>query len=282
MPARARLARSIARVETLAPQRRVGLPQLHPLTWLARLVPTRRSVAVGLGILALALGGYLLARETPLFAIDRIEVEGGSPKVARQVQRALASLVGAPLVGLDGSAALRKVDALPTVVRASYDRAFPHTLRITVVPERPAAVLRSGPSSWLVSTRGRVVERLPLAADPKLPRIWISTRTPVRIGAELTAAGSATAARAAGLAGAFATRVSSVSYAGGELVFRLRSGLTLLLGDGGDVKLKVAVAERALDVLPGGSTFLDVSIPGRPVSGEGSPTLGSPKSSSRG
>ena len=128
----------------------------------------------------------------------RIEVRGGSPQIARQVHAALASLVGRPLVGLDGSAVLQKVDALPTVVSASYDRAFPHTLRITVVPERSAAVLRRGPDSLLVSTHGRVMERLPLTAAPKLPRIWISTRTTVQTGAEVTAAGAATAAQAAG------------------------------------------------------------------------------------
>jgi cell division protein FtsQ len=235
-----------------------------------------------MSILALALGGYLLARETSLFAIDRIEVEGGSPRVAAQIQRALASFVGAPLVGLDGAAVLRKVDALPTVVSASYDRAFPHTLRITVVPEKPAAVLRSGASSWLVSVRGRVIERLPADSLPRLPRIWVSTRTHVVLGAEIRAAGAATAAHAVGLAGPLAARVASASFAGGALVFRLRSGLELLLGDGGDVRLKVAVAARALTMLPSGSTFLDVSIPGRPVAGTGSPLVDSAASSSKG
>jgi cell division protein FtsQ len=282
MPARARLARSIARVETLAPQWRVGLPHLRPRAWLAGLAPTRRSVAAGLGILAVALGGYLIARESPLFAIDRIKVEGGSPRVARQVHEALASLVGTPLVGLDGSAVVRKVDTLPTVVRSSYDRAFPHTLRITVVPERAAGVLRSGPSSWLVSTRGRVIERLEATSIPMLPRIWISTRTPVRLGAQVAGAGAATAARAVGLAGAFASRVASASYGSGMLVFHLRSGLELLLGGADDLELKVAVAERALPMLPAGSTYLDVSIPGRPVSGTGSPALPALEGSSRG
>lgn len=248
------------------------MPRLRPRTWLVALAPTRRSITVGVGIVALALGGYLIARETPLFAVDRIEVEGGSRQVVRQVRSALASVTGTSLVGLDGPAVLGKVEALPTVVRASYDRAFPHTLRITVVPERPAAVLRSGPASWLVSTRGRVIERLPARSIPNLPRVWVSSRTPVRLGAELAAAGSATAARAVGLAGSFASRVGSASDLDGVLVFHLRSGLTLVLGDGGDVKLKLAVAERALSVLPPGSTFLDVSIPGRPVSGVGSPT----------
>ena len=282
MPARARIARSITRVDIHALPLRLSLPSVHPRTWLSRFAPTRRSLAVGFGLLAVALGGYLLARETSLFAIDRIEVRGGSPQVARQVESALASLAGRPLVGLDGSAVLARVDALPTVVSASYDRAFPHTLRITVVPEQPAAVLRRGPDSWLVSSRGRVMARLPATAVPRLPRIWISTRTPVRIGAELTAAAGAAAAHAVGLAGPFAARIDSASKVNGTLVFHLRSGLALLLGDGGDIKLKVAVAARVLAILPAGTTFLDVSSPGRPVSGIGSPPSLAPESSSRG
>ena len=190
--------------------------------------------------------------------------------------------MGRPLVGFDGSAVLQKVDALPTVASASYDRAFPHTLRITVVPERPTAVLRRGSDSWLVSMRGRVMERLSATAAPRLPRIWISTRTSVQTGAELTAAGAARAAHAVGLAGAFAVRIASASDTDGALVFHLRSGLEVLLGDGGDIKLKVAVADRLLALLPSGSTFVDVSNPGRPVSGIGSPASFSPTTSSRG
>ncbi|HEU5245300.1 MAG TPA: FtsQ-type POTRA domain-containing protein [Gaiellaceae bacterium] len=259
-----------------------SLPEVHPRAWLGRIAPTRRSLAAGFGLLAVALGGYLIARETPLFSIDRIEVHGGSPRVAAEVRQALASLVGRPLVGLDGSAVLQKVDALPTVVSASYDRAFPHTLSVTVVPERPAAVLRRGPDSWLVSMRGRVIEPLAPTALPRLPRVWISIRTPVRIGAELTAAGAATAAHAVGLAGRFASRVLAASYADGALVFHLRSGVELLLGNAADVELKVAVADRVLALLPAGSTFLDVSSPGRPVSGYGSPPSFAPATSSRG
>ena len=261
---------------------RPSLPEIHPRGWLAQVAPTRRSLALGLGVLAVALGAYLIARESPLFAIDRIEVNGASPQVAGQVRQALASLGGRPLVGLDGPAVLRTVDALPTVVSASYDRDFPHTLRLDVVPERPAAVLRRGADSWLVSVRGRVMEPLPATALPKLPRIWISTHTAVRVGTELTAGGAAAAAHAVGLAGAFGARVASASYTGGAVAFHLRSGVELLLGDGGDVRLKVAVADRLFAVLPSGSTYIDVSNPGRPVSGTGSPPSFAPPTSSRG
>jgi cell division protein FtsQ len=260
------------------------LPQVRLRETLGRLAPSRRSLVVGLGILLLGFGAYGVARETSLFAISRIEVVGGSPQVAAQVRHALTPVVGASLVGLDGNAVLRRVDALPTVLQASYDRAFPHTLRIMVVPERAAAVLRSGRSTWLVSGRGRVMAGLPSAAYPRVPRIWVPARTPVRLGAELGAA-AGLAARAVGLAGRFASRIGSASYAGGSLVFRLRSGFVLLLGNASDVALKVAVAERALPVLPVGSTYLDLSVPGRPVSGFGNPVLATStamQSSSRG
>lgn len=272
----------MVRAEALTLPWRIGRPELQPRAWLARLAPMRRSLAIGVVILAFASVAYVFARETSLFAIGRIEVRGGSPQVAGQVRRALSSFVGRPLVGLDGSALLRRVDALPTVVRSSYDRAFPHTLRITIVPERPAAVLRRGPDSWLVSVRGRVLERLPSVAEPRLPRIWVSARTPVRIGAQFTAPGAGAAARAVGLAGAFAVRVATASYADGVLVFHLRSGLLLVLGGPGGVKLKVAVAARVLPLVPSGSSFLDVSVPSRPVSGAGTPSLAAQQGSSRG
>jgi hypothetical protein len=90
------------------------------------------------------------------------------------------------------------------------------------------------------------------------------------------------AVRAVGLAGAFAPRVATATYSGGTLVFHLRSGLEVVLGAAADVKLKVAVAERALAVLPSGSTFLDVSVPGRAVSGAGSSVADVLQGSSRG
>jgi cell division protein FtsQ len=271
----------VVRAEAAALPRRIRLPQISVKERLGRVVPTRRSLAVGLGILAFGLGAYAFARETSLFAVSRIEVQGGSPRLTAQVRGALSPLVGTSLVGLDGAAAMRMVEALPTIVSARYDRAFPHTLRIAVVPERPAAVLRRGSDSWLLSARGRVIERLAPRADPKLPRVWIPGRTSVRIGATL-AGGTGAAARAVALAGPFATRVASATYANGLLVFHLRSGLEVLLADPVDIELKVGVAARALATLPSGSTYLDVSVPGRAVSGVGVPTAILLKGSGRG
>lgn len=232
-----------------------------------RFLPTGRSLLAGCAIAAAAAGCYALARQTSMFAVATIEVSGAPPAVRHSVRRAAAPAVGTNLLALDGAALLRRIVALPTVVSARYDRSFPHTLRIRVVPERPVAVLRRGRESWLVSARARVVARLRRGADPEYPRVWVPTATPVELGGTLAGAEGGTEARALELASRFPARVATVSLAHDALTFRLRSGLELRLGRPVDMRLKLAVARRALRALPPGSTYLDVSVPGRPVAG---------------
>ena len=43
-----------------------------------QLVPSGRSLVVGIALVLIAIGLYGLARETSLFAVSTIEVEGGS------------------------------------------------------------------------------------------------------------------------------------------------------------------------------------------------------------
>src|SRR5206468_3732419 len=136
---------------------------------------------------------YAVARETSAFGLARIEVTGGPPAVQAQVRRRLAPLLGTSLLALDAGAVQTRVESLPTVVSATYDRSFPHTLRIAVVPERPVAVLRRGKQQWLVSARGRVLARLTARDDVRLPRIWVPTATAVSAGGFLRPATGGTA-----------------------------------------------------------------------------------------
>jgi cell division protein FtsQ len=232
-----------------------------------RLLPSGRSLALGLVLLAAGGGAYAAARETSLFAVRQIDVRGGTPAVRMQVRRELAPLLGSSLVGLDGSALTRRVAALPTVVSAAYDRTFPHTLRVTVVAETPVAVLHRGTDTWLVSTRGRVIEPIPARTSLLLPRVWVPAATAVSVGAFLPPAGGGAAARALALVGRFPARIATASLSHGELTFRLRSGVEVRFGAPTDVRLKLAIARRALLLLPPGTTYLDVSVPGRPVAG---------------
>jgi cell division protein FtsQ len=222
---------------------------------------------VGFAVFGAVLLALVLARETSLFAVRTIDVSGAGPGVERQVARALRDRAGQSLVGLDLDAAEVDVEALPTVASVRFDRAYPHTLRVMVVPERPVAVVRQGAASFVVSRRGRVMARVDRTVKPDLARIWVAKDVRLDPGA-FVEGDLVTAVRAvAPLAGIhFPSRVVSVRTTDG-LTLRLRSGLELRLGNTREVDLKLAVADRVLRVLPTGSGYLDVSVPDRPVAG---------------
>ena len=227
----------------------------------------RRLLAIAIALPVLAVGAYFAARETSMFAVRTIAVSGGTPALDAQVQKTLEPLVGRSLLALDGAALERHADALPAVVSTSYDRAFPHTLRVRIVPEVPVAVLHRGKQTWLVSGRGRTIAQIKSGTRLGLPRIWVPTATQVAPGAFLAPDEGGTAARALALAAGFPARFTTVTFAHDELTMNLRLGVELRLGEPVDVRLKLAIARRALRLLPPGSTYLDVAVPQRPVAG---------------
>jgi cell division protein FtsQ len=253
----------------VAPVPRIGTGRL------GRFLPSLRSVLVGVALVVAAIGGYAVLRTSSAFAIRHIVVRGGSPKVAAEVRRALASFRGRSLLGLDGGELARRVDALPSVVSVGYDRGFPHTLRLTVVAERPVAVLHRGTETWLLSARGRVITKIPTGSRPGLARIWLPRKARVDVGELVLSQPALVSARAVALATHFPLHIATASLTHGELTLKLRSGLQLVLGEPNDVRLKLAIVRRALHQLPAGTTYLDVSLPGRPVAGSANPQVSS-------
>jgi cell division protein FtsQ len=234
---------------------------------LGPLVPSGRSLLLAFAVLGGVLLALVLARETPLFGVRTIEITGASGPVERQVRRVLDDRLGESLFGLDLDAAQIDVGALPTVAGVTFDRAYPHTLRVTVVPEQPVAVVRQGADGFLVSDRGRVMARVDRTAQPNLARIWVARDVHLDPGAFVDGDLGTAVGAVAPLAGIeFPSRVVSVATADG-LTLRLGSGLELRLGDARNVDLKLAVAGRVLHLLPVGSAYLDVSVPDRPVAG---------------
>ena len=206
------------------------------------------------------------------FAISTLEVDGAPAAVQQQVKHSLAPLLGTNLLALDGAALERRAEALPTVVSIGYDRAFPHTLRIHVVPERPVAVLRRGKETWLVSARGRVVARIPTGTDPGSHGSGCRGR-PTSHSARSSRRRSAARQR-----GRSPPRRTSRpgSRPSRSPTATSSSGSTPASSSGSanptDVRLKLAIARRALAQLPPGATYLDISVPGRPVAGCGQPS----------
>ena len=236
--------------------------------------PSRRSLAAT--AIAVAFLGllYLAARETPLFAVRELEISGAPPAVRAEVAEAARRYVGESLVALDGDALRRRLEALPSVRSLRYDRAYPHTLRLAVVPEVPAAIVRSGDERWLVSERGRVIRRVedsPPEGHP--PRIRLSGRS-------VLASGGILRDREARLALAALVRVPSdfpvvirsARAREGGITLVTESDTELRLGARRAIPLKLAVAARVLRRLSASEradlAYLDLTVPDRPVGAE--------------
>lgn len=262
-PTRAR-ARARPRAVALSAPPRVGPGRAD----LARFAPSGPSLLTGILLLAAALGAYALARETSAFAVQSVAVEGAPAHVAADVRKALAGARGQSLLALDLPSLRRRVESVPTVASVRFDRAFPHTLTAVVVPERPVAVLRRGPDSWLVGASGRVLTELRKGDRAGLPRIWLSRKTEIEVGKPV--AGDVRAAVYAVvplIRRPLPRRVTAVRATEDELTLVLRSGLELRLGDRSDRALKLEIARRILAVAGSTSGYLDVSVPQRPVLG---------------
>jgi hypothetical protein len=238
-----------------------------------RLAPSGRSLLAGCVVVLLAGGLYGLARETSMFAVDSVRVDGASRALAADVRRELRRYDGRSLVDVDASSIAQRIETLPAVRAATVDRAFPHTLRISVVPELPVAVLRRGTDSFLVSARGRVIAPVTRGAHHSLPRIWLPTTTAIEIGSFLGGADGGLAARslATFVGSGFPGRVTFVRALDGQITLGLRGGLELRLGAPVDLRLKIQIAHGIVPSLAppsaGGPTYLDIAVPERPVAG---------------
>jgi cell division protein FtsQ len=237
---------------------------------LGQFIPSGRSVLLGLTLLVLACGAYVVALETSVFAVQTIDVRGATPQIRAEARQALKGELGRSLLRVDGADLDRRLSTLPGIASLDFDRAFPNTLRVTIRAERPILVLRRGRDAFLVSTTGRVLRTLAHPLLSSLPRLWLPSHTQVTIGARLEpGAGQGAAVALAALRGAsLPSSAREVQVDGQELTIVLASGFAVRLGDPGDIRLKLAIARRIFRAAAIGPTsvgYLDVSVPERPV-----------------
>jgi len=238
-----------------------------------RLVPSWRWLAIAFAVVLAVGGGYLAARDSALFAVQRVEIRGAPPAVALDVRGALRPLEGESLLRVDLGAVGDRLAAIPSVRAARFDRAFPHTLLVTVAAEQPVAVLRTGDEAWLVSARGRVIRRLENPRLSRLPRVWAPAAVSAAAGDGVTDGPTMEAVRA--LAAVADSRLPArVRYARSTdegLTLMLMAGTELELANDDDLALKLAVARTVLLALDparqGWPGYVDLTVPGRPVVG---------------
>ena len=104
-----------------------------------------RSLAVGMALLALAVGAYAAARETSMFSLRELEVRGGSPALQAQVQRRARAGGGTQSRrGRRRARSRRRLADVAGVLAVRMDRDFPHTLQADRDPGAAGAGAASG------------------------------------------------------------------------------------------------------------------------------------------
>ncbi|HEY7197994.1 MAG TPA: FtsQ-type POTRA domain-containing protein [Gaiellaceae bacterium] len=233
-------------------------------------VPARRVALVAGGALVGIVFAYLVARETPLFAIRSVQIAGVDAQARPQVTEALRSFEGTSLVKIDPGAVEARLRTLPSVLDAKVDRAFPNTLRVAVEPEQPLAVLRYRTDGWLVSRRGRVIRPFDPSGDARLPRIWTAAAADLTAGDHVSDANAQVVLRALDdVPERFPLRILAGRTGDDGVTFILSSGTELRLGTPDDLRVKLAAAQAVLRALSAARRaelgYLDVSLPERPV-----------------
>jgi cell division protein FtsQ len=226
----------------------------------------RRLIAAAIGVVVLY-GGYMLwFRNLPLFSIDEVTVTGATTNEPA-IEDAVESVAGdmTTLHIKDGE--LRDVVAhFPTVASVGASTSFPHTLHVTVTERLPVAFIKVGPRRTAVSADGYLL--LGASFDPKrLPRI----EGAVAHGALLDGDAGAQAAILGATPAPLRDRVASSSWDDqqGGVVVSLDGGPDLRFGDGSRAGDKWTAAVAVLSSREHGSpSYLDVSVPDRPVSGD--------------
>jgi cell division protein FtsQ len=237
----------------------------------------RRRLAVLGGILAIMLlpGGYWALEHSSAFSASRVMVTGATPRVDALVRAAVATdVAGKSLLQVDASILAARLEALPDVRVAHVDRAFPHTVAVSVVMERPVAFVRAGKARYVVSSDGRVL-RTAQRAPARLPRLVLPTGPIPAAGRTIHSVEMRSALRVlASVPPGFQrdiARMKGVVAGPSGVVAVFGHGLQVQLGDASALDLKLRIAGRLLSKM-GASirrsvAYVNVAAPARPTIG---------------
>jgi cell division protein FtsQ len=224
--------------------------------------PKRWFIAIGV-VAALAVLAYGATR-SPFLDVDQVKVQGAHRTQDAQLLAAAGVAKGDPLVWLDTAGAVSGLEALPYVKSAKVTKEWPDTVRIVVIERSPAGWAEGPTGNVLVDGTGRVLDVVK-EQPAGIPKLVGLTAVPAP-GASVTPTGPA---RAAGVLNPLAAAgTASITAADGGLTMQLANGVEVRLGDGTQLRAKVAAATAVLGAMNGQPvTYVDVSVPTNPVAG---------------
>jgi cell division protein FtsQ len=225
----------------------------------------RRLITAAIALVAVWAIYMLWFRNLPWFAIDDVTITGATTN-ERQIKQAVEQAAqDMTTLHLKDGELRDAVGQFPTVASVGASTSFPHTLHVTITERLPAAFIKVGPRRTAVSADGYLL--LGTTFDPKrLPRI----DGVVAHGPRLDGDAAAQAAILGATPAPLRDRVTGSSWDDqqGGVVVSIDGGPDLRFGDGSRAKDKWTAAVAVLSSREHGSpSYLDVSVPDRPVSG---------------
>jgi cell division protein FtsQ len=229
-------------------------------------VVIRRRVIAAALILLVLYGGYMLwFRNLSLFAIDDVTITGATTN-EREIKAAVEQVSGdmTSLHIKDGE--LRDAVArFPTVASVGASTSFPHGLEVTITERLPVAFIQSDGRQTAVSADGYLLAGADFDAKA-LPRIEGAAAHGARLDDDAAAQAAILGATPAPLRNH--VTASTWDDQRGGVVVDLNNGPEVRFGDGSRAQDKWEAAVAVLSGDQRGSpSYLDVSVPDRPVSG---------------
>lgn len=227
----------------------------------------RLRILVGCAAVVLTALAAVGVSRSPLLDVDYVDVRGAE-QTGRLELVAAAGLGGHPaMLDVDTADVVRRVEALPWVLRASARLQWPGTVRVDITERRPAAVLPAGEGQWAVAdVTGRVLQIGPEKL-PGLPVIG-DVPPPERAGGTVAATAVPSLKVAAALPAPVRERIADVAtVAGGEVELQLvPPGGVVRLGRPEDLAAKFSVLATMLARADlAGVRLIDVRVPQAPA-----------------
>ena len=245
---------------------------------------TLRFVIIGvcavLGVALALLVAYFVLRDSSTFEITSVEVEPTEHVSLSDMQSLAQVPAGSTLLNVDTSFVEESIKKNPWVSSVSFERVFPHTLKITVTEQRVdmLVLMSSGSVAWYLGDAGTWIQPTKIEAaegqsvnDAALAQALadgclLITDVPATVS---PAAGSvatdevldAVAAFRRGFSEEFLSQVVSFSAASPDsITCTLKNGVEILLGSPTDIAAKETVVTRTLEQHPGAVTYINVRV----------------------
>jgi cell division protein FtsQ len=217
----------------------------------------------GVVVLFLAAWG---ATRSPLLDVDHVRIGGAQRTTSDQLLAASRIHRGMAMIDIDEGAAVRRIEALPWVARATVHRQWPGAVVVGVTERLPVAAAAGSPGSWVaLDVTGRVLATVP-APPPDQPAL--AGVPPAGLpGTHLGGAAGGLLRVAAALPTSVRARVAAVALAeGGQVELRLRPTGTVRLGPPEDLAEKLLAVETVLGQVDlARLAVLDVRVPQSPI-----------------